>query len=88
MSNEAGLVVVVTGLSGAGKSTALHALEDLGFFCIDNLPLPVMAETLVACESGGVARVAMGIDVRVRRFLERAVEVIESMRIPGRCGSR
>jgi RNase adapter protein RapZ len=84
MSDEAGLVVVVTGLSGAGKSTALHALEDLGFFCIDNLPLPVMAETLAACESGGVGRVAMGIDVRVRRFLERAAEVIESMRIPGR----
>jgi UPF0042 nucleotide-binding protein len=84
MSDEAGLVVVVTGLSGAGKSTALHALEDLGFFCIDNLPLPVMSETLGACESGGVARVAMGIDVRVRRFLDRAAEVIESMRIPGR----
>ena len=32
------LVVVVTGLSGAGRTTVLHALEDLGFFCIDNLP--------------------------------------------------
>lgn len=84
MSGVAGLVVVVTGLSGAGKSTAIHALEDLGFFCIDNLPLPVMAEALSACESGGVGRVAIGIDVRVRRFLDHAVEVIESMRIPGR----
>ncbi|HEX7671636.1 MAG TPA: RNase adapter RapZ, partial [Polyangiaceae bacterium] len=33
------LVVIVSGLSGAGKSTALHALEDIGFFCIDNLPV-------------------------------------------------
>ena len=73
----------MSGLSGAGKSTALHALEDLGFFCIDNLPVPVMSETLVACEAGGVRRVALGIDVRVRKFLERAGEVIDAVRIPG-----
>ena len=36
-------VTVVTGVSGAGKSTAVHALEDLGFFCVDNLPSPVLA---------------------------------------------
>jgi UPF0042 nucleotide-binding protein len=77
-------LLIVTGLSGAGKSTALHALEDLGFFCVDNLPVPVMAATLAACEAGGVARVAMGIDVRVRSFLDRAAEVIESVRVPGR----
>jgi UPF0042 nucleotide-binding protein len=77
------LVLIVTGLSGAGKSTALHALEDLGFFCVDNLPVPVMDATLVACEAAGLPRVAMGIDVRVRRFLDRAAEVIESVRVPG-----
>jgi UPF0042 nucleotide-binding protein len=76
-------VVVVTGLSGAGKSTALHALEDLGFFCIDNLPIPVMVDTLAACDAGGVGRVAMGIDVRVRSFFDRAHEVIESVRLLG-----
>ena len=80
---DARLVVIVSGLSGAGKSTALHALEDLGFFCIDNLPVPVMRETLTACEAGGVRRVAMGLDVRVRRFLDRAGEVIDSIRVPG-----
>ncbi len=84
MSDALSHVVIVTGLSGAGKSTALHALEDLGFFCIDNLPVPVMVETLAACEAGGVARVAIGIDVRVRRFLDRAADVIESIRVPGR----
>ncbi len=77
------LVLIVTGLSGAGKSTALHALEDLGFFCVDNLPVPVMDATLNACEAAGLPRVAMGIDVRVRRFLDRAAEVIESVRVPG-----
>jgi UPF0042 nucleotide-binding protein len=76
-------VLIVTGLSGAGKSTALHALEDLGFFCVDNLPVPVMDATLVACEAAGLPRVAMGIDVRVRRFLDRATEVIDSVRVPG-----
>jgi UPF0042 nucleotide-binding protein len=84
MTDDRTLVVIVTGLSGAGKSTGLHALEDLGFLCIDNLPIPVMAETLDACEAGGVARVAIGIDVRVRSFLDRATESIESIRVPGR----
>jgi UPF0042 nucleotide-binding protein len=76
-------VLIVTGLSGAGKSTALHALEDLGFFCVDNLPIPVMDETLGACEAAGLPRVALGIDVRVRRFLDRAANVIDSIRVPG-----
>jgi RNase adapter protein RapZ len=63
------LLVVVTGLSGAGKSTALHALEDLGFFCVDNLPPTLLSDALGACEAGGIAQIAMGIDVRVRSFL-------------------
>ncbi len=63
------LVVVVTGLSGAGRSTALHALEDLGFFCIDSLPTALAPEAVRLCERGGVRRVALGIDVRVRAFL-------------------
>ena len=59
---------MVTGLSGAGKSTALRALEDLGFFCVDNLPTTVLPETLAACDAGGISLVALGIDVRVRSF--------------------
>jgi len=62
-------VVVVSGLSGAGKSTALHALEDLGFFCVDNLPTRVVAQVLEECRAGGVYLIALGIDVRVRSFL-------------------
>ena len=61
-------VVVVTGLSGAGKSTAVAALEDLGFFCVDNLPIPVVEPTLDALSSHGTERVALGIDVRVGAF--------------------
>jgi len=77
------LVVVVTGLSGAGKSTAVHALEDLGFFCVDNLPTPVMKNTLDAFAAVGVRRIALGIDVRVRGFLDDAAAAIESLNVPG-----
>jgi UPF0042 nucleotide-binding protein len=83
MSDERSVLVVVTGLSGAGKSTALHALEDLGFFCVDNLPVPVMEQTIAACETGGASRIAVGVDVRVRRFLARAVDVIASVAVKG-----
>lgn len=75
------LVVVVTGMSGAGKSTAVHALEDLGFFCVDNLPTPVVESTLAACARGGVRRVALGIDVRVGSFLEGATDVLDRIEL-------
>jgi UPF0042 nucleotide-binding protein len=82
--SEPTFVAVVTGMSGAGKSTVLHAFEDLTYFCVDNLPIPVIADTLEACERGGVRRIALGIDVRVRSFLERAPEVLRSIHEPGR----
>ena len=70
-------VVVVTGLSGAGKSTALHALEDLGYFCVDNLPTSLVPSTIEACENGGVRRIALGIDVRVGSFLDGVGAALE-----------
>ena len=77
------LVVVVTGVSGAGKSTAVHALEDLGFFCVDNLPTPVMKATLESFAAVGVRRIALGIDVRVRSFLDDVAGALESLNVPG-----
>ena len=76
-------VVVVTGLSGAGKSTAVNALEDLGYFCVDSLPTPVLPATLAAFAAAGVHRVAFGIDVRVRRFLDGAAKVLQQLESPG-----
>jgi UPF0042 nucleotide-binding protein len=76
-------VVVVTGVSGAGKSTAVRALEDVGFFCVDNLPTPVLKSTLEAFATVGVRRIAIGIDVRVRGFLDDAAAAIESLAVPG-----
>jgi UPF0042 nucleotide-binding protein len=81
--NAPELLVVVTGVSGAGKSTAVNALEDLGFFCVDNLPTPVVKETLGALTKAGVRRIALGIDVRVRGFLDEVTGMLESLASPG-----
>ncbi len=63
--------LVVTGLSGSGKSTALHVLEDLGFYCIDNLPVALIPRFVELWQSSReeITRVALGIDVRERHFL-------------------
>lgn len=72
-------VVVVTGLSGAGKTTVLHTLEDLGYFCVDNLPTVLAPQAVVACEEGGMTRVALGMDVRVRAFLASVRKVLDDL---------
>ncbi|HRG98434.1 MAG TPA: RNase adapter RapZ [Polyangiaceae bacterium] len=77
------LVVVVTGLSGAGRTTVLRALEDLGFFCIDNLPTALTTEAVALCERGGVRRVALGIDVRVRAFMGDVAETFTHLEAAG-----
>jgi UPF0042 nucleotide-binding protein len=76
-------VVVVTGLSGAGKSQALHTLEDLGFFCVDNLPTVLAPEAVALCERGGMTRLALGIDVRVRVFLDEVGKVLQLLEADG-----
>ncbi|MDW7709208.1 MAG: RNase adapter RapZ [Deferrisomatales bacterium] len=66
-------LVVVTGLSGSGKSSALKALEDLGFFCVDNLPVDLLPKflELSVLAGGDLRRVAVGMDLRERHFLQR-----------------
>lgn len=77
-------VVVVTGMSGAGRSTALHVLEDLGFYCVDNLP-PALALDLVelAAGAGEVERIGLGVDVRTGAFLEGADKALATLREGG-----
>lgn len=77
-------VVVVTGMSGAGRSTALHVLEDLGFFCVDNLP-PSLAPKLldVLDDDPQIERVGLGMDVRTRAFLEGAGSAFEQLAAVG-----
>ncbi|MEW6324060.1 MAG: RNase adapter RapZ [Nitrospirota bacterium] len=65
-------IVVVSGLSGSGKSVALRCFEDLGFFCIDNLPPPLIPTFVALCAESHqqFTRVALGIDIREGVFLE------------------
>jgi UPF0042 nucleotide-binding protein len=82
--NEAPKVVVVTGLSGAGRSTALRVLEDAGFFCVDNLP-PALAPDLLdaVTTEGQLDRVGLGIDVRTGAFLSGAEQAISTLEEAG-----
>ncbi|MBI4710445.1 MAG: RNase adaptor protein RapZ, partial [Nitrospirae bacterium] len=62
--------VILTGLSGAGKSVALNALEDSGFFCVDNLPTSLIKSFVdLCCKTPSITRIAFGMDVRERKFL-------------------
>jgi UPF0042 nucleotide-binding protein len=78
--------MVVTGLSGSGKTHAIHALEDLGYFCVDNLPtqlIPTFAELCTRGEAG-LERVAIVVDVRERGFLSQFPPVYRKLRaLPG-----
>jgi RNase adapter protein RapZ len=77
--------VVVTGLSGSGKSTALKVLEDMGFYCIDNLPVALLPRFLELWQSSqeDIGRVALGIDVRERHFLRDVPGVFDELRGAG-----
>jgi UPF0042 nucleotide-binding protein len=79
-------IVLVTGLSGAGKSTATKALEDLGFFCIDNLPvmlLPKLLELVSHGASDEVQRIAIVVDAREGRFLDSTPAALDEVRKEG-----
>jgi UPF0042 nucleotide-binding protein len=78
-------VVILTGMSGSGKSTALRALEDAGFYCVDNLPI-IFVEKLLELSghtAGEVSRIALGVDAREGRFLAEAPRVIRELRQKG-----
>src|SRR3712207_8813513 len=69
-------IIIVTGLSGAGKSNALQAFEDAGYFCIDNLPprmIPAVMET-TAQGNGGPDGVVVVVDIRGRRYFGEQLE--------------
>lgn len=79
---SASRIVVVSGMSGAGKSQALKVLEDLGFFCIDNLPVPMLHGFLDFCKNSEtpMSRVAIGMDVRAGRQLEQLPRLLTELR--------
>ena len=75
-------LVVITGLSGSGKSTGARALEDAGFFVVDNLPLPLLPEFLALTDSG-YRNVAVVVDARSREFLDDAGAIFNHMKAAG-----
>ena len=84
--SKAGIqVAIVSGLSGAGRSTAAKCLEDMGWFVVDNLP-PELITTMVdlgSRTSGDVTRIAIVLDVRSRAFTEDLAEVIKDLDLRG-----
>ncbi len=78
-------IVIITGLSGSGKSTAIRALEDLDFFCIDNLPPILLPTFLELCEASSVEikRIAVVMDVRERAFLKEYPDIFRELKEKG-----
>jgi UPF0042 nucleotide-binding protein len=77
--------VIITGLSGAGKSYAIKCFEDLGYFCVDNLPttlIPTFSE-LCAQSSRDIRKIALGVDVREGEYLAHLMDALEELRSRG-----
>src|SRR6185295_1089379 len=80
-------IVIITGLSGSGMSSAMNAFQDLGYFCVDNLPitiLPTFARLIEASQDkGGISRAALVIDIREGSFLADFAKELEALRAYG-----
>jgi UPF0042 nucleotide-binding protein len=78
-------VVIITGLSGSGKSTSMRALEDIGFFCVDNMPVVLLPRFLKIQSdvSKGITQVAMVMDLREKGFLEKYMKVFTQLKNMG-----
>lgn len=78
-------LIIITGLSGAGKSWAIKCFEDMGYYCVDNLPttlIPTFAG-LCAHSTRRIERIALGVDIREREYLHSVVEVLGELRAAG-----
>ena len=77
--------VIVTGMSGAGKSTALKMMEDMGYFCVDNLPVPLIEKfmELLVMPGNEISKAALGLDVRADQSFGDAMKILDRMRQNG-----
>jgi len=78
-------IVIVSGLSGSGKSHVLRCFEDFGFFCVDNLPPPLLPKFAELCDQSvqGIRQVALGIDIRERDFLDEFFVIFDKLKALG-----
>ena len=76
-------VILITGISGSGKSVALHALEDAGYFCVDNLPPELLRDFIRLEHQRFTHRVAVAVDVRTAGSLPTLLPLIEQLRAEG-----
>lgn len=83
MGKKAGQIIVISGLSGSGKSTALNALEDQDFFCIDNLPVLLLPRFLSLHKtlSADFLKLAVVMDMREKNFVDNFKEVFEQIQL-------
>jgi UPF0042 nucleotide-binding protein len=73
--------IILTGLSGAGKSVALNAFEDSGFFCVDNLPSQLITTFVNLCtKTPSISKIAIGVDIRDRKLLTDFSGIVSSLR--------
>lgn len=78
-------IVFISGLSGSGKTTAMAALEDLSFYCVDNLPVQLVPQFLGLCTqaSSPIDKIALALDAREKNFLSRFPELVDELRGQG-----
>ncbi|MBR1845066.1 MAG: RNase adaptor protein RapZ, partial [Oscillospiraceae bacterium] len=77
--------MILTGLSGAGKSQAMHCLEDLGYYCVDNMPPKLMTEfiSLAGSSEEKIEKAAFVVDIRGGQFFEDLKESLDSLEKSG-----
>ncbi|MBD3273472.1 RNase adapter RapZ [Candidatus Dependentiae bacterium] len=73
---------IITGLSGAGKTVFIRSLEDFGFYCVDNLPLPLLSKFLNLAYQGqdNLSKVALSVDVRGKKFLPHFIDQLDNIK--------
>ncbi|MDP0530149.1 RNase adapter RapZ, partial [Lacticaseibacillus paracasei] len=77
-------LVIITGMSGAGKTVAMQSFEDLGYFCIDNMPPSLLPKFWdLVRESGKLSKIALVIDLRSRAFYDEIVRMLNDVAVHG-----